>query len=468
MVGGEGYCRACLEKQREIDGLKEQIKLLRDRVRYQERIAREEGPFGSSTPSSKIPLKANTELSLEDRQARRGGAKPGHVGYGRSTAKESEADEVVTLEVTERSCPHCGVELEERRFEPRTVIDIPPPRTRTILYRLGARRCPRCRRHFRARTPATVLPRSLLGNQLLCHLAVQHYIFGVPLGRLEAQTSIGYGTLLGALHRLARLFAAVPERLMLEYRASPVKHADETGWRTDGQNGYAWLFATATVSIFRFRSTRSASVAQEVFGKDRLGGVLVVDRYQGYNKAPVALQYCYAHLLREVEDCGREFEDNVEVQRFVDAFVPLLATAMALRRIATSDDDFRRQARALKRQILKAVKTPALHPAIHRIQGIFRDHSERLYHWAADRSVPADNNLAELELRPLVIARKVSFGSQSDAGARTREILMTTLVTLRRRHPDDYRERLKATLDRLALDPAADPYNLLFHNHSPP
>ena len=251
-MGGEGYCRACLDKQREIDRLTEQIKLLRDRLRYQERMAREEGPFGSSTPSSKIPLKADRAVSLEDRQARRGGAKPGHVGHGRSTAKESEADEVVVLEVAERTCPHCGVELEERRFEPRTVIDIPPPRTRTILYRLGARRCPRCRRHFRARPPAGVLPRALLGNQLLAHLAAQHYLFGVPLGRLEAQISIGYGTLVGALHRLARLLAAVPERLVLEYRASPVKHADETGWRNDGHNGYAWLFATATISIFRF------------------------------------------------------------------------------------------------------------------------------------------------------------------------------------------------------------------------
>jgi len=28
----------------------------------------------------------------------------------------------------------------------------------------------------------------------------------------------------------------VPERLLLEYRRAPVKHADETGWRTDGHN----------------------------------------------------------------------------------------------------------------------------------------------------------------------------------------------------------------------------------------
>ncbi len=461
-------CTSCLDKQRAIDRLTEENVRLRARLRYQERLAREEGPFGSSTPSAKIPLKANTPLSLAERQARRGGARPGHVGHGRRTAQESEADAVVTLDVAERTCPHCGVALEERPPVPRTVIDIPPPRTRTTLYRLGARRCPRCHRHFRAPAPSTVLPRSLLGNQLLAHLAGQHYLVGVPLGRLEAQTGIGYGTLLGALHRLARLFAAVPERLLLEYRAAPVKHADETGWRTDGQNGYAWLFATTTLSLFRFRATRSASVAHEVFGSEPLPGVLGVDRYPGYNKAPVALQYCYAHLLREVEDCGREFDDNAEVQRFVDALAPLLASAMALRRTASSDDAFHHQAGALKQQILEAVAAPAQHPAIQRVQGIFRAHPTRLYHWAADRAVPADNNLAERELRPLVIARKVSFGSQSPAGARTREILLTTLVTLRRRHPDDYSQRFKAALDGLAAAPSADPYHLLFPTHAPP
>ena len=38
------------------------------------------------------------------------------------------------------------------------------------------------------------------------------------------------------------------------------------------------------------------------------------------------------------------------------------------------------------------------------------NYAHRLYHWADDRNVPADNNLAEQDLRPLVIARKISFG----------------------------------------------------------
>ena len=89
-----------------------------------------------------------------------------------------------------------------------------------------------------------------------------------------------------ALHQLARRLATGPERLLLAYRQAKVKHADETGWRTDGHNGYAWLFCTERLSLFRFRQSRSAAVAQEVFGTARLQGILVVDRYNGYNRAP--------------------------------------------------------------------------------------------------------------------------------------------------------------------------------------
>jgi transposase len=68
------------------------------------------------------------------------------------------------------------------------------------------------------------------------------------------------------------------------------------------------------------------------------------------------------------------------------------------------------------------VHAPAQHLAIRRIQEIFHDNEDRMYRWADDRQIPADNNLAERDLRPTVIARKVSFGSQSEAGANTRSI----------------------------------------------
>jgi hypothetical protein len=38
--------------------------------------------------------------------------------------------------------------------------------------------------------------------------------------------------------------AGVPDRLVEEYREAPVTHAHETGWRTNGNNGDTWLFAS--------------------------------------------------------------------------------------------------------------------------------------------------------------------------------------------------------------------------------
>jgi transposase len=110
---------------------------------------------------------------------------------------------------------------------------------------------------------------------------------------------------------------------------------------------------------------------------------------------------------------------------------------------------------------------PALHQGIRRIQDIFRQNEHRMYHWAKDRTVPADNNLAERDLRPSVIARKVSFGSVTDNGAKTRSTL-TTLVTTLKKQGADPTERIKDALDQMAKDMKQDPYPLLFPRPSPP
>jgi hypothetical protein len=292
-------------------------------------------------------------------------------------------------------------------------------------------------------------------------VAVQHYIYGNTLGQVEKQTGVGYSSLVDAMHQLAKRLKDVPEALIHAYRRAPVKHADETGWRTDGENGYAWLFCTPQISIFRFRQSRAASVAKEVFGKKPLPGVLVVDRYNGYNKMPCSIQYCYAHLLRDVRDLEKDFPENPEIKSFVEALACQLANAISLRQLNTTDQQFKQQAAKIKDAIIGITNSQARHPAIQNIQDIFCEKADRLYHWADDRSVPADNNLAERELRPLVIARKISFGSQSENGARTREILMTVLHTLSKR-TSDVMTAFKSALDKLAAQPSIDAYKALF------
>jgi len=448
-------CPGCLEKQLVIDRQKEEIARLKARLRYQERTA-QEGPFGSSTPSAQIPIKPNTTPECSHR---RGGAKAGHKGHGRRGIPTDEVSRQRWVAGPER-CPYCGGALDPKGTKARTVIDVDPVRKQVIRYELEQRDCTGCHRTFTAR-PRGVFAKSLLGNRLLAYVALEHYLHGLTLGRLSTQLGLGQGTLWAALHQLARRLAKVPERLLLEYRRARVKHADETGWRNDGLNGYAWLFCTALVSLFRFRQSRAASVAQEVFGAKRLAGVLVVDRYKGYNQAPCAIQYCYAHLLREVQDLAKEFPDTAEVLRFVASLAPLLAQAIKLRAHGLKLPAFRQRALELKLEIKSSIYAPAQHPGIQRIQNIFRENASRLYHWSKRPTIPAENNRAERELRGLVIARKVSFGSQSEQGARTREILMSVLHTLGKR-TDDVFGTFKDCLDALAEDEKRDAYELLF------
>ena len=107
------------------------------------------------------------------------------------------------------------------------------------------------------------------------------------------------------------------------------------------------------------------------------------------------------------------------------------------------------------------MKAEAWHPGIRTIQDLFVEKAERMYQWASDRRVPADNNRAERELRPTVIARKVSFGSQSEGGAKTRETLMSVMQTLKKRVKDPIRE-FKRVLDELALDANPDVVKTVF------
>lgn len=124
-------CEGCLEKQRKIDQLLEEIQRLKAKLRYQERKEKE-GFFGSSTPSSKVPFKANTS---EEKRNHKGGARPGHVGHGRKAHSEETADEVIPIDVGE-TCPACGGLLKLKQIKDRTVIESEPvlgPRRSSIV-----------------------------------------------------------------------------------------------------------------------------------------------------------------------------------------------------------------------------------------------------------------------------------------------------------------------------------------------
>src|SRR5215210_2885684 len=454
---GVSLCQACLEKQREIDRLKEEVARLRIQLSQKKRKDKA-GYWGASTPSSKQPIKAN---SPEEERRKQGGAKPGHEGNGRRCHGADEADEVHQIKTEENLCPQCKVSLWHRGYRERSVLELEPIKVKRVIYQLERRSCPQCARYFQATAPG-VLPHALLSNNLLSEIAESHYLQGIPLARVTERLGLNYGTVITALHRMAAIFKPTLEQLKAQYRSSRVRHADETSWRTDGQNGYCWLFTSDLVSLYLYRATRSAKVVQEVFGKEALRGYLVVDRYQAYSRVPCRVQYCFAHLLRDLKDTQAEFIDEVEVENFTTTMIEKVAEAMHLTaNKKLSDEQYYREAQELKRQMFVACQEGSQHLAVKRWQDFFVEAADKLYHWVEDRRVPCDNNRAERELRPTVIARKVSFGSQAEEGAKTREVLMSVLHTLKKRVRSP-RQRLKEVLDKISREPELEASTLLF------
>jgi transposase len=92
-------CPVCLQKQREIDDLKEENRRLRSALHSHQRKMKE-GAFGSSKLSSKIPIKPSVEV----KEKKPKGARPGHPGKGRKDLNYEPVDDGVEVESESEVC----------------------------------------------------------------------------------------------------------------------------------------------------------------------------------------------------------------------------------------------------------------------------------------------------------------------------------------------------------------------------
>ena len=423
------FCPKYLKLLAENARLKEEIVRLTEKLCRQERTAREQ-PFGLSTPSSKRLIKPSLpELTEEETKRRKGGASVGHAGHGWKPPEGAEP-EIEELAAPD-DCPCCGGTLVDFPGEDAVVRDLidchPQPAFRRRI-RVPARYCLHCRKPVRPRVPG-VLPKTRLTNNVLAQTASDFYLDGIQMGTVARRLGVAKGTLINGMHRLAAVALPAVDGLRDLLRDAAVKFADETPWRTDGNNGYAWVFVAGRITLFACEQTRAMSVPAAVFADCK--GALLTDRYPGYNCFAGNRNYCFEHLKRDTLDIVTENPHSVECRNFAEALVPWLCAAMSLRAACAGDPvTYFVRAAGIRRKIEEITCAPARHPSVQGIQNIFRENEFRLWHWTEDPRVPAENNRAERAVRPLAIARKVSHGSQSVKGRETRSVLMSILHTL--------------------------------------
>jgi transposase len=357
--------------------------------------------------------------------------KPRAQGFARPRTTPTE-----TVDHALDRCPDCGTTLGGGSVKrTREVLEITPSPVRVIAHRFLERECPLCRTR---RTPAVDLGDQVLGQQRLGIGLISLIVTLREVGRLPVRTIQAYLETVHHLHLSVGAITAASQRVALaaadevtamrdQIRASPAVHADETGWRTDGHNGYIWTFSTPQARYF-LHGRRTKDMVDTALGPD-FDGVLVSDFYAAYTHYPGLKQRCWAHLLREIHDLRQVFPDDAALDTwtaavhalFVEARDTVYPTPEHRARAAT---DYRTRLLELARLVAADPDTPARQLGA-RIERFIGD----LFVFVTEPGVTPTNNLAERSLRPLVTRRKISGGSRSAAGTQATMALASLFGT---------------------------------------
>lgn len=336
-------------------------------------------------------------------------------------------------------CPDCGAELSGGSVKrTREVIELVPTPAEVIEHVILERRCPQCRRRV---VPTVDLGEQVVGQQRLGTSLLALIVTLREVGRLPVaviqwylatlhHVQVSVGAIVAASHQVAARGAATVDEIREQVRAGPVVHADETGWRQNGKNGYFWTFSTPTERYFEYGG-RDGGMVDQALG-DAFAGVLVSDFYKAYDHVRCPHQRCWAHLLRDAHDLRKHHPQAVTVQSWVDDLHRLYLDAVTFVATASADPGARAAAASRLDARLLALAQPHLDDRTapqHTLSKRIARYLGELLTFVREPDVPPDNNAAERSLRHLVTSRKISGGSRSPNGTATKVALATLFGT---------------------------------------
>jgi transposase len=217
-------------------------------------------------------------------------------------------------------------------------------------------------------------------------------------------------------------------------KEQPAVHMDETGWREANKKAWLWVAATSLVTAFLIRCSRGGQVAKEMLG-ETFRGVLNSDRWSAYNWLPVSLrQLCWSHLLRDFQAFVERGRESQRIGEAILAQSNLMFDWWYRVRDGTmTRTAFQEHMKSVQQKVGELLRKGAA-CAHDKTAGTCRDILKRedaLWTFVRIAGVEPTNNLGERQLRHGVIWRKICFGTQSEAGSRFVERIMTVVATLR-------------------------------------
>ena len=359
-------------------------------------------------------------------------------------------------------CPDCGYHLHGNAIARRQVIELPPPAPVEVTeHQFIKRWCPHCVRWQVPKNSlvGVVLGQSRFGVRIVALIGYLRTMLRLPLRLIKQylatmhSLSISVGQLNELVSKLHQQTTGDIEQLRNSARSSTIVHADETGWRQNGKNGYIWALSTpgaagvGAIRYYEYDHSRGEGVVKRLLHGFK--GVLISDFYAAYNSYTGKHQRCWAHLLRDLHELKKQHGKDEQVVEWAEAVSNLYKAGKELVgqgekvSVATRQAAYRRLVGRVHELGLKyaSVAEHKGHPCNALSKRLLRHESE-LFQYVLEEGVAADNNTAERSIRALVVMRKISGGSRSEAGTKARIGLFSLLETWRVRGLSPFDELL--------------------------
>jgi len=406
-----------------------------------------------------------SERQEKPRSERRRGGQPGARGHGRTPRPAlEERTEVRNPPPGARVCACCGQPYVANGARVSSLVEIEVSAHKRVIRRTRWRRgcgCASSPMEVSAPPAPRLFAGTSFGTSVWARFLFERYACFRPLRRVAAWLSdqglaVSAGTLGDSTHRFTPLFEPLAGAILARQNESALRHGDETTWRIQslreqGRSSRAWLWASLSADsvYFHVDPSRSAEVAMKLFGAAGRHTVLVCDRYSAYKKLArklgglVTLASCWVHQRRTIIDCAAgEARLTPWCERWIERIALLYRLNEA--RLARYDSGLEHQDAAFDaahdelkkaleglfaqaRRELAALSAQA--PEGKALRSLL-NHREGLSVFLERPWVPTDNNAIERVLRGPVIGRRLSFGSDSEAGAGFTAMMYSVLGTL--------------------------------------
>ena len=411
---------------------KEFVNFLLERIKQLEaRLRKYENPH---VPSSKQIIK---EVKVAKEPKPRGAPK-GHRGATRETPTP---DRVVELTTTSNPRPKCRSERIQVLDEFTKIVEdiiILKITTKFIYYKCL---CIDCGALFV--TSCEELPKKgNFGPNISSLWTILHYVGTVPFDRLAAISENCFGVpithtgLQDAIYRTAATFRPCFRRIWGQVSRSKYVRSDETSYSYNGDKYWLWNVSTEKDTLVLLRGTRSSVVLEEVFGKF-LDGILNTDCFRGYDKFKAReYQKDWAHVLRDAKDLAKHDKDGEELYRKLSHMYHHIQKMKREKRENSPEVNrwIQRSKKRMSKWLRKRYRSRAVLNLILRLTK-YKDHWFTCLRYGF---VEPTNNASERDIRKSVVARKISGAHRSELGMRSREIMMSTILTTQKREKNPF------------------------------